>query len=122
MPDTDFTSSPDRELSFQCRHIFIDGRRCGAPALRGQNFCYFHHAARKPIPKQELAARHSRSATFAVPMPEDRSAIQHSIGEVLQRIASNQIDSRRAGLLLYGLQIASLNLPKPHPKSTPEPF
>jgi hypothetical protein len=44
-------------------------------------------------------------------MPEDRAAIQLSIGEVLQRIAANQLDPRRAGLLLYGLQIASGNLP-----------
>src|SRR5947209_8645361 len=31
---------------------------------------------------------------------------------ILQRIASNDLDPKRAGLLLYGLQIASLNLPK----------
>src|SRR6202035_54761 len=57
--------------------------------------------------------RRRRCSTFHLPLPEDRSAIQASIGEVLQRIASNEIDPRRAGLLLYGLQIASLNLPKP---------
>ena len=45
-------------------------------------------------------------------MPEDRAAIQLSIGEILRRIARNQIDPRRAGLLLYGLQIASTNLPR----------
>jgi hypothetical protein len=56
-------------------------------------------------------------------MPEDRSAIQLAIGEVLRRIASNDIDPHRAGLLLYGLQIASLNLPKPatHHKANTEP-
>ncbi len=50
------------------------------------------------------------TSTFLLPLPEDRSAIQHAIGQVLQRIASNTLDPRRAGLLLYGLQIASLNL------------
>jgi hypothetical protein len=95
---------------YQCRHIFTDGRRCASPCLRQEEFCYYHHTTRKPIanPKQ----RRSRRATFHLPLPEDRSAIQSSIGEVLQRIASNDIDPRRAGLLLYGLQIASLNLPK----------
>jgi hypothetical protein len=76
---------------------------------------------RRPVanPKQ----RRSRRSTFHLPLPEDRSAIQASIGEVLQRIAANDIDPRRAGLLLYGLQIASLNLPKPQPntKSDVEP-
>jgi len=45
-------------------------------------------------------------------LPEDRAAIQIAIGEVLQRIAAESIDNKRAGLLLYGLQIASSNLPK----------
>jgi hypothetical protein len=103
---------------YQCRHIFTDGRRCASPCLRGEEFCYYHHTTRKPAenPRQ----RRSRRSTFHLPLPEDRSAIQASIGEVLQRIAANHIDPRRAGLLLYGLQIASLNLPKPQPatKST----
>jgi hypothetical protein len=95
---------------YQCRHIFTDGRRCASPCLRQEEFCYYHHTTRKPAanPKQ----RRSRCSTFHLPLPEDRSAIQASIGEVLQRIAANDIDPRRAGLLLYGLQIASLNLPK----------
>jgi hypothetical protein len=95
---------------YQCRHIFTDGRRCASPCLRQEEFCYYHHTTRRPIanPRQ----RRSRRSTFHLPLPEDRSAIQASIGEVLQRIAANDIDPRRAGLLLYGLQIASLNLPK----------
>src|SRR5271170_786111 len=95
---------------YQCRHIFTDGRRCASPCLRQEEFCYYHHTTRKPIANPHQ--RRSRRSTFHLPLPEDRSAIQSSIGEVLQRIASNDIDPRRAGLLLYGLQIASLNLPK----------
>src|SRR5258707_9313924 len=106
---------------YQCRHIFTDGHRCSSPCLRQEEFCYYHHTTRRPVanPKQ----RRSRRSTFHLPLPEDRSAIQQSIGEVLQRIAANDIDPRRAGLLLYGLQIASLNLPKPatHRNAKPEP-
>jgi hypothetical protein len=102
---------------YQCRHIFTDGHRCASLCLRGEEFCYYHHTTRKPTanPKQ----RRRRHSTFHLPLPEDRSSIQSSIGEVLQRIAANDIDPRRAGLLLYGLQIASLNLPKPQPNSKP---
>ena len=109
-------ATPDTK-QYQCRHIFTDGHRCASPCLRQEEFCYYHHTTRKPVadPRQ----RRSRRSTFHLPLPEDRSAIQSSIGQVLQRIASNDIDSRRAGLLLYGLQIASLNLPKPEPKSQP---
>ena len=112
MPD----ATPDTK-QYQCRHIFTDGHRCASPCLRQQEFCYYHHTTRKPVadPRQ----RRSRRSTFHLPLPEDRSAIQSSIGQVLQRIASNDIDPRRAGLLLYGLQIASLNLPKPQPNTQP---
>jgi hypothetical protein len=98
---------------YQCRHIFTDGRRCGSPCLRHEDFCYHHHTTRKPIANlTQRRETHNRAAAFDLPEPEDRSAIQLSIGEVLRRVASNNIDPRRAGLLLYGLQIASLNLPK----------
>jgi hypothetical protein len=109
-------ATPDTK-QYQCRHIFTDGHRCASPCLRQEEFCYYHHTTRKPVanPRQ----RRSRRSTFHLPLPEDRSAIQSSIGQVLQRIASNDIDPRRAGLLLYGLQIASLNLPKPQPRSHP---
>jgi len=111
------TETPKR---YQCRHIFTDGHRCGSPCLRSENLCYYHHTTRRPA--QNPHTRHARRSTFELPLPEDRSAIQHSIGQVLQRIAANDIDPRRAGLLLYGLQIASLNLPKQQPtaKSAPE--
>jgi hypothetical protein len=111
-------STPNQHKQYQCRHIFTDGHRCASPCLRREEFCYYHHTTRRPVanPRQ----RRSRRTTFALPLPEDRSAIQASIGQVLQRIAANEIDPRRAGLLLYGLQIASLNLPKIQPARTGE--
>ena len=96
---------------FQCRHIHTSGQRCGSPCLRQEQFCYYHHTTRRPATNPR--SRRSRQSGFTLPLPEDRSAIQASIGEILRRIAANELDTRRAGLLLYGLQIASLNLPKP---------
>ena len=121
--DTELDTELEAPKRYQCRHIFTDGRRCGSPSLRNQPLCYYHHNNRLQV--EDPRARKNRRATFHLPLPEDQSAIQHSIGQVLQRIASNDIDPRRAGLLLYGLQIASLNLPKPpasnrHPKSSRE--
>src|ERR1700734_3771743 len=103
------------EIRYQCRHIFTDGRRCASPSLRQENFCYFHHTTRKPIAPETTQARRrttARLTEFHLPLPEDRSAIQSAIGMIIQRIASNDLDPKRAGLLLYALQIASLNLPK----------
>jgi hypothetical protein len=93
---------------YQCRHIFTDGHRCGSPCLKREQFCYYHHTTRRPA--GNTRARGPEQAEFDISIPEDRSAIQSTIGEVLRRIARNEIDPKRAGLLLYGLQIASLNL------------
>jgi hypothetical protein len=105
-----------------CRHIHLAGRRCGSPALRGETFCYFHHTTRRP-PKH--LGQDPLDAVFTVPPLEDADIIQHTIGDVLARIATNSIDTKRARLLLFGLNAASRNLnrgcraarpqPQPHP-------
>lgn len=100
------------EPRLQCRHILTSGHRCGSPCLRHEPFCYYHHTTRKPAPKNGTVR-----PRLELPLPEDRSAIQHAIGQVLQRIAEGKINPRRAGLLLYGLQIASHNLPRALPQS-----
>src|SRR6195952_3195228 len=117
---------PQTETRYVCRHIFTDGRRCQSPTLRGaagpEHFCYYHHTTRRPIPTTELRRRRACREPFHLPLPEDRSAIQHAIGEVIQKLAANEIDSRRASILLHGLRIATLNLPKKLPNRNPDPL
>jgi hypothetical protein len=93
---------------YQCHHIFPDDHRCGSPRMRNEQFCYYHHDSRRPVvrPSERLAHR----STFSLFTPTDFSSIQESLGELLVRIAAKDIDPRRAGLLLYCLQIASTNL------------
>ncbi len=108
MPDT----TPNTPM--QCRHVFTDGHRCLGHCLRHEDFCYFHHTARRPIANP--AARRRRGTTFTLPELEDRASIQLALSEILQRIAANDLDPKRAGHLLYGLQIAASLLPKLDPK------
>jgi hypothetical protein len=44
-----------------------------------------------------------------LPPVEDTVSIQLALIDVLQALAANQLDPKRAGLLLYGLQVASSN-------------
>jgi hypothetical protein len=47
-----------------------------------------------------------------MPRIDDRAAIQLALFEVLSRLSGGDIDYKRGGILLYGLQIASSNLPR----------
>jgi hypothetical protein len=102
------TNNDQPNNHFQCHHIFPDGARCGSPRMREEQFCYFHHDSRRPVARPEQ--RIARRSTFSLFTPTSPDAIQESLGEVLIRIAANDIDPRRAGLLLFGLQLASTNL------------
>lgn len=92
----------------QCRHTMPEGTRCGSPALRGERLCYHHHQTRRPI--ADARQRHARRNAFAMPTPNSRAEIQDGIGRIIAHVAGNDIDLRRAGLLLYALQLASTNL------------
>jgi hypothetical protein len=50
-----------------------------------------------------------QDTSLDLPPIEDTESIQLALIDVLQALAANQLDPKRAGLLLYGLQVASAN-------------
>jgi hypothetical protein len=98
---------------FQCRHIRVNGFRCGAVSLRGESLCYYHHTSHRR--RHQPPAGDPQLEHIPVPLIEDRASIQIALNDIIARIATNAIDPRRAGLILYALQIASSNLPKEAP-------
>ncbi|MGO9324653.1 MAG: hypothetical protein ACLP07_08840 [Terracidiphilus sp.] len=86
----------------ECRHVMTSGKKCEAPALKGEHYCYYHTrqhiAANKKISPQD---------SIEIPVKEDRYSLQLVLAQVLRHLVNNNIDRHRAGLLLYGLQIAS---------------
>src|SRR5271156_6424014 len=96
----------------ECRHIFTSGRKCQSPALKDQDFCYFHSNTRKrPARKDEAYEPYIAPQDTAHNLPplEDADAIQLAISDVVLALAANRIDPRRARILIYGLQVASQN-------------
>ncbi|MGO9324682.1 MAG: hypothetical protein ACLP07_08985 [Terracidiphilus sp.] len=81
--------------------------------MRSHAFCYFH---------ARLHSTTSVTVDFTLSLPEDSRAIQESLGKLFQALLTSRIDSKKAAQLLWGLQIASSNLPRkprPDPKSVP---
>jgi hypothetical protein len=54
---------------------------------------------------------YAETASLALQLPdvEDSASIQLALIEVIHALAADQLDPRRAGLLLYGLQVAAAN-------------
>ena len=88
-----------------CRHIKTNGVRCKSPALRESAYCYFHVKIHKAA-----TAKASASGDLTLPPIEDPASIQIGLTQVLSALGSSRIDTRKAGLLLYALQIASQNV------------
>jgi hypothetical protein len=86
-----------------CTHIKVTGVRCGSPALRGELFCYFHQRMMRGVQIPDNARLHPIAPI------ENEEAIQASLMEIINAIARNQIDLRRADLILKALHIAVKN-------------
>jgi hypothetical protein len=90
-----------------CNHVKSNGRFCGSPALANDAYCYYHRSSRERTKRQVRHARQHKP--LQLPLLEDRESIQVAIGDVLNAILADRIDTRKAGLLLYGLQTAASN-------------
>jgi hypothetical protein len=88
----------------ECRFIKANGLKCQSPALRGSPFCYFHARTRVVVPR-----RRPKEESVNLPALCDPSGVLAMINQILQGLASNTMSPRRAGSLLYALQIARQN-------------
>ncbi len=110
---------PDLSRDQQCHHYQAPtGQRCGSPALKGEYYCYHHHI--------KHANRNSRRilidpeiTCMEIPPIEDRASIFIALAAVLHRLAENTIDTRRAGQMIYGLQVAMRALDPPRTAANP---
>jgi hypothetical protein len=94
----------------RCCHVKVNGTQCGSPAQRNERFCYFHrHCPPITIEYKHRVCNYS-TAEVILPAFEDAYSIQLTLRQVTELIMCGRMDSDRAGLILYALQIASSNL------------
>ena len=96
----------------RCQHIKVNGTQCASPALRDEKHCYYHMEWRRKSSEVNLnlKPRVDERGTMTLPSLEDANSIQVALAEIVRLLATNQIDHRPAGLMLYALQTASANL------------
>jgi hypothetical protein len=93
----------------RCQHIKLSGSRCGAPALRDQQYCRFHQSCFAITIDVSTSATVPR-APFLLPALEDATSIQVAITQVCEHLLHRRLDPNKAGVLLYAMQVASANL------------
>ena len=93
-----------------CDHLKEDGVYCDSPALRGHNYCYYHLSVRGRRLKMARARARGEACRLQLPVLDDMHAVQSALMQVLDALADDRIDPKRAGLILYALQQASTNL------------
>ena len=95
-------------MSYECRHIMPSGAKCACVALKGKPYCYAHTR----LHQFKAAPQIQPMDDLRLPVLEDRTAILSAIAMVTDALCSARIDTKRAGILLYSIQIASQNVDK----------
>ena len=92
----------------RCQHLKMNGTQCGSPALRWRRLCFFHDRIKRE--RAKIAADMTAQRRFDLPLLEDANSVQVSLMKVIQMLGSGRMDHKTAGLMLYALQTASINL------------
>ncbi len=93
-----------------CKHIKANGEFCGSPPLRDREYCYFHLTVLGRRLRTQKHILKGECHYLQLPTLEDADSVQLAVMQVMDALLRDQIDTKVAGLLLYGLQIASSNL------------
>ena len=100
-----------------CKHLHDNGKTCESPAVTRRNYCVFHlrHRARQ-LRSAQYRARNQRF-DLQLPPLENMHSVQSAISHVLQALAADMIDPKRAHEILIGLRHAASNFKTPMPGS-----
>jgi hypothetical protein len=93
-----------------CRHIKTNGTQCGSPALKENDFCFFHDQCRTVTFNYRGMYKDYTASEFHLPAFEDVHSVQFTLRQVTELILRHKVNEKEAGLLLYAMQIASCNL------------
>lgn len=85
----------------RCAAIKEGGTQCRSPKMKNHIYCYAHC--------QMLEARAKK---LVLPNMEDANGIQMAIMLVQRALIDDEISEKKAGLLLYSIQIAAANVDK----------
>jgi len=87
------------DMAPRCQWVRQDGTSCRSPQMKQHIYCFAH---RQMMEARELMLR--------LPPPEDANAIQIGIMRIQKSLIEDTISTKKAGLLLYSMQLALTNV------------
>jgi hypothetical protein len=88
----------------RCEFVKLNGERCGSFAEGRGRLCYFHSRT------AEGRTRKKRKGPLTIPVLEDDLAVQMAVTHICRGVAEESLEPKRASILLYGLQVATVAL------------
>jgi len=93
----------------RCRSKKFDGTRCKSPVEPGTHLCHFHHV---DGPLYDLNPGDPRPIELSIETLKNAESIQATVARVCEHLLLAKLDAKRAAVILYGLQVATSNLPR----------
>jgi hypothetical protein len=83
----------------RCRWVKQGGTACGSPQMKKHIYCFAH-----------MQMAEARTLLLLLPPPEDANAIQVGLMRIQKAMIEDTISTKKAGLLLYSMQLALTNV------------
>src|SRR5579859_6411479 len=83
----------------RCRWVKQDGTACRSPQMKKHIYCFAH-----------VQMMEARALALSLPAQEDANAIQIGIMRIQKALIEDTISTKKAGLLLYSMQLALQNV------------
>jgi hypothetical protein len=83
----------------RCRWVRQDGTACGSPQMKRHIYCFAH-----------MQMMEAQALALSLPAPEDANAIMIGIMRIQKALIEDAISTKKAGLLLYSMQLALQNV------------
>jgi hypothetical protein len=87
------------EAAPRCRWVKQDGTLCRCPQMKNDVYCFAHRQMRE-----------AHTLALRLPAQEDANAIQIGLMQVQKALIEDRISTKKAGLLLYSMQLALQNV------------
>jgi len=89
------------DMAPRCQWVRQDGTSCRSPQMKQHIYCFAH---------RQMAA--ARELMLMIPVVEDANAIQVGLMRIQKALIEDTISMKKAGLLLYSMQLAMTNVGK----------